>query len=64
MSKIEDIDKVIESNWYPFKINDEEYHLEVRVCYDTSQVRVCVWDWDKKDKQIINQVTDEWKICK
>lgn len=64
MSKIEDIDKVIESNWYPFKINGEQYHLEIRVCYETHQVMACVWDWDKKDKQIINQVTDEWKICK
>jgi len=64
MSKIENIDKVIESNWYPFKIDDEEYHLEVRVCYDTEQVRVCVWDWDKKYKQINSQITNEWRICK
>ena len=64
MSKIEDIQKVIESNWYPFKINGEQYHLEVRVCHDEEEVYACVWDWDKKYEQINSQITDEWKICK
>ena len=55
--------KNIKDNWYPFKINGEQYHLEVRACNATSQVRVCVWDWDKKHKQIGSQITNEWRIC-
>ena len=57
-------DSNITDNWYPFKINGEIYHLEVRIDYENkSQVRVCVWDWDEEQSCIGNQVTDEWRIC-
>ena len=47
----------ITDNSYPFKINGETYHLEVRIDHENkSQVKVCVWD------QYV-QVTDEWRIC-
>ena len=54
----------ITDNWYPFKINGETYHLEVRIDHENkSQVKVCVWDWDEKQSCIGNQITDEWRIC-
>ena len=38
----------ITDNWYPFEINGETYHLEVRIDHENkSQVKVCIWDWDK-----------------
>lgn len=57
-------DSNITDNWYPFKINEETYHLEVRIDHENkSQVKVCVWDWDEEQSCIGNQVTDEWRIC-
>ena len=54
----------ITDNWYPFKINGETYHLEVRIDHENkSQVMVCVWDWNKEYNQIGSQITDEWRIC-
>ena len=51
----------IKDDWYPFLIKGETYHLEVRIV--DSQVKVCIWDWDKEIKQIGNQITHEWRIC-
>ena len=57
-------DSNITDNWYPFEINGETYHLEVRIDYENkSQVKVCIWDWDKEQSCIGNQITDEWRIC-
>ena len=54
----------ITDNWYPFEINGETYHLEVRIDHENkSQVMVCVWDWNKEYNQIGSQITDEWRIC-
>ena len=50
--------------WYPFEINGETYHLEVRIDHENKRhVKVCIWDWDKEQSCIGNQITDEWRIC-
>ena len=54
----------IEENWYPFEIDGEVYHLQVRIDdFNKDEVMVCVWDWDKGINQMGNQITKEWRIC-